>query len=208
MWPLCRDMRKPAAQLRRQRQRERPHGIRAGLRASPRYAWRACAFAAPEGSYSRPVPCPNGPGRITVSTLELPDGTQPLAVQAQTQEPRACRGSRMELVGLEPTTSWVRYGMRLCVSGGVIGLRERNPARLAALLGSVDSRGLPGITFHLGTGKGLVPINLSGRTVLAQEAGAGARARIPGLGHDLTGRGQCAPPLDAGLQVIRARGVR
>ena len=38
---------------------------------------RACAFAAPEGPYSQPVPCPNGPGQITVNTLELPDGTQP-----------------------------------------------------------------------------------------------------------------------------------
>ena len=44
---------------------------------------RACAFAAPEGPYSQPVPCPNGPGQITVNTLELPDGTQPVAVQAQ-----------------------------------------------------------------------------------------------------------------------------
>lgn len=44
---------------------------------------RACAFAAPEGPYAQPVPCPNGPGQITVNTLELPDGTQPLAVQAQ-----------------------------------------------------------------------------------------------------------------------------
>ena len=44
---------------------------------------RACAFAAPEGPYAQPVPCPNGSGQVTVNTLELPDGSQPLVVQAQ-----------------------------------------------------------------------------------------------------------------------------
>ena len=58
----------------------------------------------------------------------------------------------MELVGLEPTTSWVRYGRRLCGSVGVFGFRERK-FRLGAINRSIDSRGLPGITFHSGTGK-------------------------------------------------------
>ena len=33
--------------------------------------------------YTSSVPCPNGPGQITVRTTELPEGTQQLVVQAQ-----------------------------------------------------------------------------------------------------------------------------
>jgi hypothetical protein len=43
---------------------------------------RPCAFATPEGSFAAQVPCPNGPGRISVDTTFLPDGTQAVAVQA------------------------------------------------------------------------------------------------------------------------------
>jgi len=70
----------------------------------------------------------------------------------------------VELVGLEPTTSWVDTGMRVCVRGGRVGSRERNLARQVADRRSADSCGLPGITFDLGTGSGLVPIHL-GRTL-------------------------------------------
>ncbi|MBA2634362.1 MAG: hypothetical protein H0U86_15415, partial [Chloroflexi bacterium] len=44
---------------------------------------RPCAFAAPERTYADRVPCPNGPGQINVNTTILPEGTQPLVVQAQ-----------------------------------------------------------------------------------------------------------------------------
>jgi hypothetical protein len=44
---------------------------------------RPCAFATPEKSFASPVPCPNGPGRITVDTSKFLEGTQALVVQAQ-----------------------------------------------------------------------------------------------------------------------------
>jgi hypothetical protein len=44
---------------------------------------RPCAFASPERTYADRVPCPNGPGQMNVNTTILPEGTQPLVVQAQ-----------------------------------------------------------------------------------------------------------------------------
>jgi hypothetical protein len=44
---------------------------------------RPCAFAVPEKTFAAQVPCPSGRGQITVDTSPLPDGTQPLVVQAQ-----------------------------------------------------------------------------------------------------------------------------
>jgi hypothetical protein len=43
---------------------------------------RACAFAVPD-AYTDVIPCPNGPGQIGVNTLELPEGTRGLVVQAR-----------------------------------------------------------------------------------------------------------------------------
>ncbi len=44
---------------------------------------RPCAFATPEKSFASQVPCPNGPGQISVDTKRLSEGPQPLVVQAQ-----------------------------------------------------------------------------------------------------------------------------
>ena len=44
---------------------------------------RPCAFAIPEKSFAAQVPCPNGPGRISVNAGQLPEGTHYLAVQAR-----------------------------------------------------------------------------------------------------------------------------
>jgi hypothetical protein len=44
---------------------------------------RSCAFAAPAGPYADVVPCPNGPGQISIDTTRLAEGTQSLAVQAE-----------------------------------------------------------------------------------------------------------------------------
>jgi hypothetical protein len=44
---------------------------------------RSCSMASPNGAFANPVPCPNGPGQITVDTRNLPEGTQQLVVQAQ-----------------------------------------------------------------------------------------------------------------------------
>jgi hypothetical protein len=44
---------------------------------------RDCLLASPKGPFSAPLPCPNGPGQIQVSTLEHVEGTQQLVVQAQ-----------------------------------------------------------------------------------------------------------------------------
>ena len=44
---------------------------------------RQCAFATPEKSFAAQIPCPNGPGQISVNTDHLSEGTQALAVRAQ-----------------------------------------------------------------------------------------------------------------------------
>ena len=44
---------------------------------------RSCAFATPEGTFAAQVPCPNGPGQISVDTRFYREGTQELVVQAQ-----------------------------------------------------------------------------------------------------------------------------
>jgi hypothetical protein len=44
---------------------------------------RPCAFATPEGSFATQVPCPNGPGHISVDTRRFTEGTQALSVRAQ-----------------------------------------------------------------------------------------------------------------------------
>jgi len=44
---------------------------------------RQCAFAAPKRSFADKVPCPNGPGRIDVTTTQFAEGTHALAVRAQ-----------------------------------------------------------------------------------------------------------------------------
>lgn len=44
---------------------------------------RSCLLATPQGAFADGVPCPNGAGQIQVDTKSLPEGTQPLIVQAQ-----------------------------------------------------------------------------------------------------------------------------
>lgn len=44
---------------------------------------RPCAVATPEGAFAAGVPCPNGPGSISVDTTALTEGTQALVVRAQ-----------------------------------------------------------------------------------------------------------------------------
>src|SRR3954452_12390020 len=44
---------------------------------------RSCPAAVAPGTYDQLIPCPNGPGTITVKTQRLPEGTRPLAVRAQ-----------------------------------------------------------------------------------------------------------------------------
>src|SRR5215211_6438819 len=44
---------------------------------------RPCTVATPDGAYASAVPCPNGPGHITVTTTQFAEGTQQLVVQAQ-----------------------------------------------------------------------------------------------------------------------------
>lgn len=44
---------------------------------------RSCVLAGPEGAFSSPSPCPNGPGNIQVNTKEFSEGEQPLVVQAK-----------------------------------------------------------------------------------------------------------------------------
>src|SRR5687768_4567473 len=54
--------------------------------------------------------------------------------------------------------------MRLCVGGGVfLALESGTGARWIPPRQGTDSRGLPGITFDLGTRNGPVPIQLSAR---------------------------------------------
>ena len=43
---------------------------------------RPCAVATTEGVYANAMPCPNGPGQISVQTTELAEGTQQLVVQS------------------------------------------------------------------------------------------------------------------------------
>src|SRR4051812_10453136 len=44
---------------------------------------RPCLVATTDGAYASGVPCPNGPGGITVKTTDFLEGTQQLVVQAQ-----------------------------------------------------------------------------------------------------------------------------
>jgi hypothetical protein len=44
---------------------------------------RPCAFATPELTFADRMPCPNGPGRISVDTSRLAEGSQALVVQVQ-----------------------------------------------------------------------------------------------------------------------------
>jgi hypothetical protein len=44
---------------------------------------RTCVTAGDDGAYATAMPCPNGPGSITVDTTRLPDGTQTLTVDPQ-----------------------------------------------------------------------------------------------------------------------------
>jgi hypothetical protein len=44
---------------------------------------RPCSFASLDQVYADRIPCPNGPGTISVSTTFLPDGTSPVVVRAQ-----------------------------------------------------------------------------------------------------------------------------
>jgi hypothetical protein len=43
---------------------------------------RPCSVATPDGAYAVGVPCPNGPGSVTVKTTKLSEGTQSLVLQA------------------------------------------------------------------------------------------------------------------------------
>jgi len=95
----------------------------------------------------------------------------------------------VELVGLEPTTSWVRYGVRSGVVGGVFGSGELN--RLArSRPGRADSRGSPGITFDLGTRSPLVPIRL-GRTRIPSCPSCDPASALAPCGEQ--GRHRCFP---------------
>jgi hypothetical protein len=51
--------------------------------ARERDVTRVCPFAVAEATYDQLIPCPNGPGRIVVTTQRLPEGTQSLAVLAE-----------------------------------------------------------------------------------------------------------------------------
>ena len=42
---------------------------------------RPCVFASPEHTFADPIPCPNGPGTLSVDTRPFPEGTQGLVVQ-------------------------------------------------------------------------------------------------------------------------------
>jgi hypothetical protein len=44
---------------------------------------RPCSFATPERTYADQIPCPNGPGQISVDTTSLREGAQSLVVNAQ-----------------------------------------------------------------------------------------------------------------------------
>jgi hypothetical protein len=44
---------------------------------------RPCVFAAPERTFAERVPCPNGPGHLSVNTAAFQEGTQALVVRAQ-----------------------------------------------------------------------------------------------------------------------------
>ena len=44
---------------------------------------RAALLASPTGPFADPMPCPNGPGQISLRTANLLEGTQPVVVQAQ-----------------------------------------------------------------------------------------------------------------------------
>jgi hypothetical protein len=52
-------------------------GLQPGLHNRP------CLLATPQGPYAHRVPCPNGPGQITIDTRKIPDGAHALVVQAQ-----------------------------------------------------------------------------------------------------------------------------
>ncbi|HWT31529.1 MAG TPA: hypothetical protein VN240_10955, partial [Propylenella sp.] len=66
---------------------------------------RACALAGPAGPFAHPTPCPNGPGRIDVRTLELTDGTQQLSVTAvDSAGNRAASGPRIARIDNTPPT--------------------------------------------------------------------------------------------------------
>jgi hypothetical protein len=77
---------------------------------------------------------------------------------------RLRRQSVVELAGLEPATSWVRYGNAIVRGRRRFGSRKRSLAGRVALGRSADSRGLPGVAFDLGHWKRPVPIHLS-RTI-------------------------------------------
>ena len=64
-------------------QRRRQERASSGWRTRGGFHNRACALATPAGPFATPLPCPNGAGQIEVETLELAEGTQPLAVEAQ-----------------------------------------------------------------------------------------------------------------------------
>ena len=51
--------------------------------ASAETAQRPCQFANARATFAVPLPCPNGPGQITVDTGRFAEGTQTVAVQAQ-----------------------------------------------------------------------------------------------------------------------------
>jgi hypothetical protein len=63
----------------------------------------------------------------------------------------------MELAGLEPATSWVRCGPAIVRKTRRFGSRQRNGRGRVALRRSGDRRGLPWITFDLGTRSGPMP---------------------------------------------------
>jgi hypothetical protein len=44
---------------------------------------RTCSLARNDGAFANGVPCPNGAGHLDIDTHRLPEGTQPLVVQAQ-----------------------------------------------------------------------------------------------------------------------------
>ena len=59
--------------------------------------------------------------------------------------PHGCGILIVELAGLEPATSWVRYGIRSCVRGEVFSSREGNPGSRFALRGAPIAVDYPGL---------------------------------------------------------------
>ena len=108
----------------------------------------------------------------------------------------------MELAGLEPATSWVRCGDAI-VRGRrrFLALESGTVAHWIPPRQGTDSRGLPWITFDLGTRDGPVPIHLPRRSKRAH-AGVG-----PHTGHQTIPASPRSTDSGAGNPNRNTRGV-